>query len=334
MGKSGALKLIAESENYVRGGTQKDTYGPDEVMEVPCPACRSEDRQRLYTEHGAIGISICLKCSLIYTSPRIHSPEQIYWGDGSVYLEEARLIFDGKARHHRDPNYLGELRTIERYKRTGRLLDVGCNMGMLLRLAVKRGWSCVGLEPSPPLAELAQKHGFPVWNCFMQEVPESENASFDVVALSDVFEHIAEPRTFLLQAARLLKPDGVLYVKVPNARWNIFKQKILALLGKRPPRGLWDSYEHVVHYTDQTLRLMLTHGGFLVLATSTEAPVQVPNWHEYVGHYYQYPTPWFMDIRRKLARTAFYRLSWGETQLRLGSLGYLAQNVVAIARKG
>jgi hypothetical protein len=52
-----------------------------------------------------------------------------------------------------------------------------------------------------------------------------------------------------------------------------------------------------------------------------------------VGHYYQYPTPWFMDIGRKAGRTLFYRLSGLERLLRLGSLGYSAQNLVAVAKK-
>ena len=56
MDPSGTLRLVAESKDYVRGGTQKDTYSPDEVMEVHCPLCASGDRERLYTEHGAIGI--------------------------------------------------------------------------------------------------------------------------------------------------------------------------------------------------------------------------------------------------------------------------------------
>jgi 2-polyprenyl-3-methyl-5-hydroxy-6-metoxy-1,4-benzoquinol methylase len=327
------MRLIGECQDYIRGGKQKSEYAPDEVVEVACPLCSSEHRKRLYTEHGAIGVSQCLGCLLIYTSPRLRSPEQVYWGDASLYYEEARLIFDGKARHHRDPNYLAEIKTVERYKKAGRFLDVGCNMGMLLRLAMKRGWSCVGVEPSPSLAELAKKHGFPVWNHFLHEVPGSENESFDVVALSDVFEHITEPLPFLQQAARLLKSDGILYVKVPNAKWNILKQGMLGVLGKHPRQGLWDAYEHVVHYSEETLRAMLTKGGFRVLKISTEPPVQTPNWHEYLGHYYQYPTPWFMDIGRKAVRTLFYRLSGLERLLRLGSLGYSAQNVVAVAKK-
>lgn len=327
------MKLLAETQDYIHGGTQKDEYAHDEVISVACPLCQSDRSKLLYMEHRVIGVSECEECSLIYTSPRLPAPEQIYWGDPAVYYEEARLIFEGRASHHRDPNYLRELGTIEKHKRRGRFLDVGCNIGMLLRLARKRGWQVVGVEPSPSLAGLARKNGFDVYNCFLHQVPDYENETFDVVAFSDVFEHIAEPIPFLNEAARLLKDDGVLYVKVPNAKWSIFKQKGLALIGRRPDQGLWDAYEHVVHYTQDSLVRMLKAGGFRVMRISTENPVHTPNWHEFVGHYYQYPTPWFMDIRRKAVREICYRLSGLERALRFGSLGYLAQNIVIVASK-
>src|SRR5262245_58381143 len=123
------MRLIAECQDYIRGGKQKSEYSRDEVIEVICPLCGGEDRRRLYIEYGSIGVSQCSTCSLIYTSPRVHSPEHVYWGDASIYYEEARLIFDGKKRHHRDPNYLGEIVSIERYKKTDQFLDVGCNIG-------------------------------------------------------------------------------------------------------------------------------------------------------------------------------------------------------------
>jgi SAM-dependent methyltransferase len=325
---------IASGGDYVRGGTQKALYSADEVVEVSCPFCAGSDRQRLYTEHGAIGVVRCRGCSLIYTSPRILSPESIYHGDGARYFEEARLIFEGRAAHHRDPNYRHELATIERYRRApGRLLDVGCNMGMLLRIAVTRGWTGYGVEPSPTLAALARRWGYTVYNCFLHEVPESEAHTFDVVALSDVFEHITAPGDLLRAALRLLAPSGVLYVKVPNARWSLFKQKALSLLGRKPEQGLWDAYEHVVHYTDKTLRAMLARHGFKVLSLGSEPPVQTPNWHELVGHYYQYPTPPLVDFQRKCLRRLLYELGRVERVLRVGSLGYLAPNVVAVCEK-
>jgi 2-polyprenyl-3-methyl-5-hydroxy-6-metoxy-1,4-benzoquinol methylase len=245
------MSLIKETQDYERGGTQKDEYAADDIIRVPCPLCGSADYTVLYREHGMLEVSRCASCSLMYTSTRVKAPEKVYWGDAAKYLEEARLVFQGKAAHHRDPNYLEELALIRRYKPSGRFLDVGCNMGMLLRHVKSMGWTGVGVEPSPTLSRLAveQLH-LDVYNCFLDELPSRELGSFDVVALSDVFEHITQPIEFLTQAARYLKPDGLLYIKVPNARWNLFKQKVLGLMGRTPKQGVWDSYEHVVHYTD------------------------------------------------------------------------------------
>jgi hypothetical protein len=72
---------------------------------------------------------------LIYVNPRLKEPEQIYWGDSEKYFKEARLIFAGKAKHHRDVNYLQDLKLIYKYKPTGNFLDVGTNMGFFLRNA-------------------------------------------------------------------------------------------------------------------------------------------------------------------------------------------------------
>jgi len=327
------LHTMPEVE-YERGGTQKEEYGPDEVVSVACPFCGSGDGSTLRVEHRSIGIKRCSNCSLIYTSPRVHEPEAVYWGDYDKYVAEARLIFSGKASHHRDPNYVEELELIEAYcPGKGRLLDVGCNMGMLLRLARSRGWQAVGVEPSPALHRIATDHlGLEVHNCLVADLPESEHRSFDVVALSDVFEHIAEPRPFLDIVRRLLRPDGLLYVKVPNARWSILKQRIPQLLGRTPSPHTWDSYEHVVHYTEPTLRAMLEVVGLEPVSVSAARPVQIPVWHEYVGQYFQYPSPWVLDWRRHLGRSMFYRLARLERRLR-GDIGYCDANLVALARE-
>jgi hypothetical protein len=154
-----------------------------------------------------------------------------------------------------------------------------------------------------------------------------------VIALSDVFEHICEPKAFLKDVARFMADDAILFVKVPNARWNLLKQRVLQLMGRNPQQGVWDSYEHVVHYTDNTLRQMLEESAFRVLKVTIGRPVQIPVWHEYVGHYYQYPSPRILDWKRHLGRAAFYWLSWPERALRLGSIGAFAPNIVAIAAK-
>ena len=328
------MGLIKESQDYQHAGNQKDEYSADEVIVVPCPMCGSGDRVPVYREHGAIVVSRCRQCSLIYTSPRTKAPEEVYWGTAENYYEEARLVFEGRAPHHRDPNYLEELHFIRRYKPAGRFLDVGCHSGMLLRHVRTMGWTGVGVEPSPTLAKLAiERFGLDVYNCFLHELPSHEREAFDVVALSDVFEHIVEPLEFLPVVARYLKPDGILYIKVPNARWNLFKQRVLKAFGRAPKQGVWDSYEHVVHYTDRTLAAMLNRAGFDLVAMTIGKPIQVPMWHEYVGKFYQYPSPWTMDWKRHFGRSALYWLAWPERALRMGAIGSFAPNIVAVARK-
>jgi SAM-dependent methyltransferase len=328
------MALIKETQDYERAGTQKDEYAEDEVLIVPCPMCGSGERVPIYQEHGMLVVSRCQACSLLYTSSRIKAPERVYWGTSENYCAEARLVFEGKAAHHRDSNYLEELKLIRRYKPTGRFLDVGCNMGMLLRHVKRMGWTAVGVEPSPTVSKLAvERNRLQVYNCFLHELPQHEREAFDVIALSDVLEHIVEPLQFLREVNRWLAPGGIVYIKVPNGRWNLFKQGVLGLLGRAPKQGLWDAYEHVVHYTDRTLVAMLSRAGFDVLKVTFGKPVQVPVWHEYVGRYYQYPTPWILDWKRQLGRSAFYWLAWPERLCRVGSIGWFAPNIVAVARR-
>lgn len=318
--------------DYERGGTQKARYGPEDVESVPCPYCGAADGTRLATEYGSIGIVRC-GCGLIRTSPRARDPERNYWGDRAAYFREAALIFGGRAPHHRDPNYLEELAFIAEYVPGGRFLDVGCNMGMLLRHARRMGWDAWGVEPSPSLSSLAREElGLNVLNCWLSEVPEELRGTFDVVALSDVFEHVPDPLGMLREARRMLKADGILYVKVPNGPFSIFKQTVLRLLRRPAVDGLWDAYEHVVHYSDVTLGRMLEKGGFQVAELRLARPVQVPVWHHLVGAYFQYPSPWHLDWRRHLGRALLHRAGRVERVLRGGSVGYLPPSLAVVAR--
>jgi hypothetical protein len=75
---------------------------------------------------------------------------------------------------------------------------------------------------------------------------------------------------------------------------------------------------------------MLETGGFDPVVVTFGKPIQVPVWHEYVGHYYQYPTPWMLDPKRHLVRSLAYTIGRAEARL-TGHVGYFAPNLVAIA---
>lgn len=319
--------------DYEKGGTQKEVYTESDIKYVSCPLCFINQYKEIYKERGVLGIVRCSNCGLLYVNPRLRNPEKIYWGDADKYLEEARLIFEGKAKHHRDPNYQADLKAISNYKPSGNFLDIGTNMGFFLRNARGRGWNLYGVEPSPTLSEMARKYfGLNVKTAFLQQAGFNDSF-FDIVTMTDVFEHLTKPEEVLNEVHRILRPDGIVFIKVPNGLFNLFKFYSARLTGRLKNYDIFDSYEHVVHYSQKTLRLMLEKHGFKIIKISIGRPIQLSAWHKYVGQYYQYPNPWCLDCKRQTVRSLLYLLSKGEFYLYGKNVGYLAPNIVAIVRK-
>ncbi len=322
--------MITENQDYLRGGSQKSSYAAEEVMPWPCPLCGSTDAKLIKKERESLEIVSCRECALIRVSPRLHRPEEVYQGNSDAYSEEFRMVRLGKFPHHRDSNYLRDLKLIEDRKPSGNFLDVGTNTGSFLRLARGRGWKLQGVEPSHALATLARSWwGLNITEGFIETLDLPTN-HFDVVTMTDVFEHVVNPREVLRAIRRVIRPDGLLFIKVPNGRFNILKFQIRRLLGKKNADD-FDSYEHVVHYTEETLTKMLEASGFEPLEIMIDPPVQLPVWHNYVGHYYQHRSPYFLDWKRYLGRSFCYRASLVE-RLALRKIGWLAPNIGCFAR--
>lgn len=116
------------------------------------------------------------------------------------------------------------LDTIERFGRPGgRVLDVGCGTGFLLEEFAHRDYSGVGIDLSPESVEIASAR--------LAELGASDRLSaevgsaydppqgpFDLIALTDVLEHLEEPRRCLAALASRLTPEGLLVVSTPNRR--------------------------------------------------------------------------------------------------------------------
>ncbi|HDZ77048.1 MAG TPA: class I SAM-dependent methyltransferase [Candidatus Omnitrophica bacterium] len=319
--------------DYIKGGTQKETYTKEDVVFVSCPLCAGKKYSEIYKERGVLGIVRCLDCGLIYVNPRLKDPEKVYWGNEEIYFEEARLIFEGKAQHHRDPNYRDDLKIIHKFKPSGNFLDIGTNIGFFLRNARGRNWDLYGVEPSPSLSEIARKYfKLNIKTGFLHQAGFKDDF-FDIVTMTDVFEHLSQPEDVLVETHRVMKSDGILFIKVPNGNFNLFKYYWAKKLGKLIDYDVFDSYEHVVHYTQKTLSLMLGKFNFKLVKIFIGRPIQCPVWHDYVGHYYQYPTPWILDYKRCTARSILYLLSLLEYKMRFNNTGYLAPNIIAIAKK-
>jgi SAM-dependent methyltransferase len=90
------------------------------------------------------------------------------------------------------------------------LLDVGCGSGYALRMAAERGAVVTGLDITPELLEIAGErvpHATLVLGA-MDRLP-FDDASFDVVVGFNAFQFAEDPETAVAQAARVLRPGGL-----------------------------------------------------------------------------------------------------------------------------
>ena len=139
---------------------------------------------------------------------------------------------------------------------SGRLLDVGCGRGELL-VAGAKYYECVGLEPSPVAAADVRSKGFRVIEAPFEQA-NLERASFDVVTMDSVIEHVASPMQALCKVNRILRPDGVIALKTPKFGGPAYR---------RHGRD-WNGFRHGYHtylFSGRTLGACLEEAGFEVL---------------------------------------------------------------------
>jgi SAM-dependent methyltransferase len=143
----------------------------------------------------------------------------------------------------------------ERYRATNRIIDLGCGVGGFLESARRRGWDVCGTEYSDEAIEICVSKGITMWRAPF-EPTERETHAFDVVTAFEVLEHMHAPREEIRAMARLVRPQGALYLTTPN-----FDSLSRRLLGPR-----WNVIhypEHLGYYTAGTLDSSLSPFGLV-----------------------------------------------------------------------
>jgi 2-polyprenyl-3-methyl-5-hydroxy-6-metoxy-1,4-benzoquinol methylase len=103
----------------------------------------------------------------------------------------------------------------------GRVVDVGCNDGLLLSGCAAIGLSCLGIDPASNLAPLARAKGLEVIEAYFDEsVARDARARYgaaDVVVTTNTLNHIDDLHGFVRAASALLGERGHLVIEVPRA---------------------------------------------------------------------------------------------------------------------
>lgn len=98
------------------------------------------------------------------------------------------------------------------------ILDIGCGGGLFLSKMRDEGAEVTGVELSDSRAHYATtKHGIEIVKRPVEDDYWTKRiASFDVVTLWDVIEHVNYPHATLAAAAKLIKPGGLLLIDTPS----------------------------------------------------------------------------------------------------------------------
>ena len=209
---------------------------------------------RLYQTTGDIfNVVSCTRCGMSRldpppADPRLLYPQQ-YWLQSGTAARYRRLVL----RHH--------LRFVIQALGAGRrVLDAGSGGGLLAAMLREKGVQAVALDISPAAASLAARQGSAAVAADFASAPFA-SASWDLIAMFHVLEHVPDPRAHLATAHRLLAKAARLVVAVPafdslqrrffGTRWN----------------GL-DIPRHLHHFRESDLRALLVQSGFGVLRVS------------------------------------------------------------------
>ena len=102
----------------------------------------------------------------------------------------------------------------------GRVLDVACGLGGQLALLREQGWEGWGLDASLPLAaycrqRFAEAGGTPIVVATAESLPFRDH-TFDRIVCQGSLDHFPEPKAFMQDLARVLKPDGRAIIGISN----------------------------------------------------------------------------------------------------------------------
>lgn len=228
---------------------------------IDCPVCGSAVFTPLFEKSGQHFVK-CRDCGLVLINPRpfLGALHEVYDEDYSgAYIRKSH------SKRRRATRRVQLLQ--RRHGAQGRWLDVGCSAGFILEAAAKAGFEVCGVDVEAAGVEHARNVlGLANVHCGQLEALALSGASFDVITLYDVIEHVPDLNVLGVELNRLLAPGGMLHVRTPDVgHWR--RTRTLARWPEIKPS------EHLYYFDRHTLpRLLAKHGLRLVARHFTWKP--------------------------------------------------------------
>jgi 2-polyprenyl-3-methyl-5-hydroxy-6-metoxy-1,4-benzoquinol methylase len=220
-----------------------------------CPVCDYEEFEPFlncldYTvSRETFSIVQCKSCKFRFTNPRPYSNELGNYYKSNDYISHSNTtkgFINYTYQAVRKYTLLKKLQLISKFYKTGSLLDIGCGTGEFLNTCKIAKWKTIGIEPDDRTREIAAlKYSLEIYP--EDHLKQLKDASFEIITMWHVLEHVPLLNHRIEDLKRLIKPNGIIVIAVPNCDSldaKIYKENWAA----------YDVPRHLYHFTPQTLQ--------------------------------------------------------------------------------
>ncbi len=239
-------------------------------MPQKCPICQSEKKEFISELCGNMSIMgssfpacsshnvVCMDCGCVYVD--INTTQNAFDKYYNSEMSKGIAYFD----------LFGIKQTLDYYQHIhesikkhvtldSQILDMGCGLGDFPRYLMDLGYkNILAVEPSSINVQLAKEKGV---SCIQDDsfsINQMLTGKFDIIILSHVHEHIFDAALAMENIKTMLKPAGIIYFEVPDA---------VRYCDVDFSPYFFFTYEHVIHYTKNTLSNIAKSFGLELIET-------------------------------------------------------------------
>ena len=232
-------------------------YKNNLVFRKKCPSCYSINKKKLWVKVNKYFKAVeCTICNFIYINKTLDEA-----GLESYYNNYIEFRLQNKIKlKQRNEMYKIDLKYLNLYKKSGKLIDIGCSNGNFLKFLVKN-YQSFGIDVDGEAIKLAKKEPALKKRVFEISVDKvgKKLGKFDIVILRGVIEHVENPRDYFYHASMMLKKNGIIFISAtPNVnspcaikfknKWNQF-----------------DPIQHINIFSSKTLSKIANSYGFKLI---------------------------------------------------------------------
>lgn len=238
------------------------------LLNICCPICNGKEnspalRVKDFSVSGEFfEINFCDKCNFLFTaSPP--SPDKIgiyYQSDEYIsHTDSNDGLFNKLYQLVRRFTLYSKHNLILKYSKIskpGKLLDYGCGTGAFLKEMKAGGWEVAGVEPDES-ARLKASTQTNITVIEPSKIQIYQDQVFDVITLWHVLEHVHDLHPTIDKLKRMLSPDGLMVIAVPNH----------TSLDAKHYRENWAAYDvprHLYHFNPKSLEFLLGSHGLII----------------------------------------------------------------------